>query len=199
VTYQEARSALEKCSHLDECQKWADKAKALASYAKQADDDTLCVLATRIKARAIRRCGQLLNEIEAKDGRPKNCMGAHTVNRSEAAETAGLSRNQKVTALRVANVPEQEFEAAVESDNPPTITELARIGTRPSLVERGTVAQFAAATDVLGAIHKLAGSLSGVGAEHIAAGVQEFESETARADAVAVCAWLTDFIKSLGG
>ena len=47
--------------------------------------------------------------------------------RSEVAKDAGLSERQKVTALRVASVPQPEFEAAVESENPPTVTQLAEL------------------------------------------------------------------------
>ncbi len=39
---------------VDECQDWANKAEALASYAKMADDDALRKLADRIQARAAR-------------------------------------------------------------------------------------------------------------------------------------------------
>jgi len=42
---------------------------------------------------------------------------------------ASVARQQK-TALRVANVDEDGFEAAVESDDPPTVTELG--GQPPS-------------------------------------------------------------------
>ena len=53
-------------------------------------------------------------------GRPSgNGAGAHTISRDQAARDAGLSRDQKVTALRIANIPDAEFEAAVESDDPP--------------------------------------------------------------------------------
>jgi len=38
-----------------------------------------------------------------------------------------MSDDQRKTALRVANVPAEEFEAAVESADPPTVTELATI------------------------------------------------------------------------
>ncbi len=39
--------------------------------------------------------------------------------RTQAATDAGLSERQRKTALRVANVPQDEFEAAIESDAPP--------------------------------------------------------------------------------
>lgn len=79
----------------------------------------------RIKARAIRQCGVLLKEIEpghgARDGKWRG-DDPPPLNRTTAAREAGLSDDQRKTALRVANVPAEEFEAAVESDAPPTIT-----------------------------------------------------------------------------
>ena len=37
-SYREAKAALAKCESVDECAEWADKAAAIASYARQADD-----------------------------------------------------------------------------------------------------------------------------------------------------------------
>jgi hypothetical protein len=123
VVYQAAIHALAECARLDECQAWADKAKALASYAKQADDETLHKYADRIKARAIRRLGVLLKEIEPQPGKRTDLQPADgAVTRSQAATDAGISERQRVTALRVASVPEDDFERQVESDTPPTIT-----------------------------------------------------------------------------
>jgi hypothetical protein len=48
------------------------------------------------------------------------------------AEAAGLSRHQRKQALRVANIPHDVFERLIESDHPPTVTALARLGTRPA-------------------------------------------------------------------
>jgi hypothetical protein len=92
--------------------------------------------ARRIQGRAIRRCGELLNEIEkAKGGQPfqKNSTGGvASPSRKQAATDAGLSSDQAKTAIRVANIPEESFEAQVESDEPPTISALAEQGKRPS-------------------------------------------------------------------
>lgn len=125
-TYRAARHALSECSRLDECADWADKAEALASYARQAKDDSLRRMADRIQARAVRRCGELLKRIEPQQGARTDLGRAPT--RSEAATEAGLSEHQRKTALRVASVPEADFEAQVESPEPPTVTQLAEQG-----------------------------------------------------------------------
>jgi hypothetical protein len=46
----------------------------------------------------------------------------------EAAERAGISEHQRKQAVRVANVPREQFDAAVESETPPTVTALAEMG-----------------------------------------------------------------------
>lgn len=129
-TYLAAKDALSQCSRVDECKEWANKAMALASYAKQSEDKSLFNLAVKIQARAIRRCGQLLKEVEPKDrGGDRRSPGrCRPGGRTQAAQDAGLSERQKKTALRVATVPEETFEAEVESDNPPSVTKLAQMG-----------------------------------------------------------------------
>lgn len=94
-----------------------------ALAAPSTPDDMLRKMADRIQARAIRRCGELLKQIEpAKnqhDAENRARVGNYT-SRSQEAKEAGLSPFQKVTALRVANVPQTDFEDAVESEKPPT-------------------------------------------------------------------------------
>lgn len=134
-SYENARTALANCESIDECKDWSDKAAALASYAKQANDDELMKRATRIRDRAIRRAGELLKQIEpAKTGpKPELSMGDRTqLGRQAAGEMAGMSKHQQVQAVRVANIPAEEFERQVESDNPPTVTALAEQGKRPA-------------------------------------------------------------------
>lgn len=128
-SYESAKTALSQCVALDECKSWADKAAALASYAKQANDDELMKMATRIRDRAIRRAGELLQQIEpSKGGRPTETgVGAHTSypTRRTAAEEAGLSKHQQVQAVRIASIPKADFDRQVESDKPPTLSQLA--------------------------------------------------------------------------
>lgn len=146
-TYENARTALAECQRIDECQSWADKAEALASYAKQADDDSLRKMADRIQARAIRRAGELLKQIEPGTGKYQGKReGDRPLDRKQAAEDAGMSDHQRKSAIRVANVPAPDFERQVESDTPPTITKLAEQGKKkkepPSHLEGRTPDQF---------------------------------------------------------
>ena len=131
VTYAQARNALADCQAVDECKTWADKAAALASYARQANDNELLKMATRIRDRAIRRAGELLVEVEPQPGARTDrepSVGATT--RFTVAKGAGMSRGQAVTAIRVARIADEDFERQVESDSPPTVTALARQGRR---------------------------------------------------------------------
>ena len=64
-------------------------------------------------------------------GRPDKFRGKRGPERSERRkimEDAGMSRHQMYQAMQVASIPEDEFEQLVESQEPPSITELARIG-----------------------------------------------------------------------
>jgi len=129
VKYEAAKLALAECNRMDECKDWADKAMALASYAKQADDKEMEKTAMRIRARAVRRCGELLKEIEAKHtGRIRGSEAPNFNTRKAAAEQAGLSPDQAKDAIRLANINGESFEQQVESDMPPTITNLAEQG-----------------------------------------------------------------------
>jgi hypothetical protein len=133
-TYTKAQQALADCQKIDECQSWADKAEALASYAKQAEDESLRKMADRIQARAVRRAGELLQQIEPQQGGDRRSDQREgdlpLVSRKSAADEAGMSDWQRKTALRVANVPRDEFESSIESEHPPTVTQVAEQGKR---------------------------------------------------------------------
>lgn len=130
--YEAAKAAMAACERIDECRDWADRAAALASYAKQADDKAMEQTALRIRARAVRRCGELLQEIERGHGpgrgKKEGTVATPVFNRKAAAEEAGLSERKAKEAQRVANVPKASFEAQVESKSPPTIKALADQG-----------------------------------------------------------------------
>jgi hypothetical protein len=101
------------------------------STVKHIEADRPRELTDRIQARAVRRCQELLKQFPEGDGRPKkNLAGADEVStRRQVAHGAGMSDRQYRTAMAVGNIPEEQFEAAVESDVPPTVvTALAEMG-----------------------------------------------------------------------
>lgn len=154
--YNRAVIALQECNQIDECKEWADKMSALASYWKQANDETMWKLAKRIQARAYRRAGELLKQFDARphNAEKQTAIEDGLLSQRQAAHDAGLSEKQQLTAVRLANVPEDKFNAQVESDNPPTITKLAEQGKRDYL-SKPKPKGFAEAIQVEGAFRDL--------------------------------------------
>jgi len=193
ATYEHACSALAKCERLDECKDWADKAAALASYARQADDPTLERLAVRIKARAIRRCGKLLETFQSPGGRPSKtkAAGGHSSQR-KAGTDAGLSERQIKTAVRVANVPQDVFDAEVEKEQPATVQALAEIGTqeRPKTDPPG----FKHGTYAMGRLKELAAFCGEHSPASIAEALYPHERSSTAAHARTVHAWLGNLL-----
>lgn len=202
-SYEGARQALDKCQRIDECAEWANKAEALASYAKQAEDDGLRKMADRIQARAIRRCGVLLGEIEDGQGARTDQLGGSAppkLSRAQAARDAGMSRDQKRTALRVASVPEDEFEAAVESDDPPTVTALAEQGTQPRAIVnlRGRDPKdYAIASQALGMLRRFVEFTEHTDPAAIARGAAKREHRIMTEQITTVRAWLTRLVREI--
>jgi hypothetical protein len=132
IRYEAAKFALQECASVDECKDWSDKAAALGSYARQSKDQELERMAQRIRLRALLRCGQLLQEFDKAKNQhsAKFAGGGAPTGRMKASRNAGLSKDQAVQALRLANVPTDLFEEQVESATPPTVTELANQGKK---------------------------------------------------------------------
>jgi hypothetical protein len=82
---------------------------------------------SRGHVRAVRRLGELLKTFNNERARTDLHDGA--VTQKAAAESAGISERQRVTAVRVANVPAEKFEAAVEGEKPATVTALAEMAS----------------------------------------------------------------------
>jgi hypothetical protein len=201
ATYEAAQRALAECSRVDECKDWADKAQALASYAKQAKDATLHNMALRIQSRAMRRAGELLKQIQPASGTRTDLQpqdGADPrLTRESAGNEAGFSERQRKTALRVANISERTFTAAVESPNPPTVTALAALGTvqrrEPLAPLPGHALRGAAAAQTL--LRDLAAFCGTHEAVAVATAVQD--PEIMRGFVTSIDRWLDQFVTHL--
>lgn len=188
--YEAATLAISECERIDECKDWSDKSAALASYAKQSGDKTLENAAMRIRARAVRRCGELLKEVEkSQGGRPPKTSSTETTSftRAEAARGAGMTRDQAITAVRVANVPRESFEEQVESPRPATVKALAEQGRKPAngvpLYQKlgMTKAQFQAGMYFRGDVENYLEATRKYSAEDIAEGTEPKDRRALRA------------------
>lgn len=190
--YEAARSAIAECERIDECKSWSDKAAALASYARQAKDDSLRVMSIRIQARAERRCGELLKQIEPARGHENGSAPT----RSGAAKDAGLSEHQRKTALRIANVLPADFDRQVESAKPPTVTQLADQGrmSRVRTPDDLTAEYFKAACT---ALHQFATYCDTHGAIETAQTFGAADVEMARRCVSTLDRWLDLFVSNL--
>ena len=198
ATYENAKRALEQCADIDECQEWANKAEALASYARMADDETLMKMATRIKARAIRRAGELLKQVDGRGGDRSKSDAGDTYAQSDLAADAGMSKRQQVTAVRLANVPAEDFDRQVEGDNPPTITSLAEQGTQKrDFAYQEKPEGYAQATQLLGTVREFADFCSKNSPDKIASAIFAHEAGKARVHVAKIDSWLDRFVVNL--
>lgn len=201
AAYEKACAALVDCASIDECQTWANKAAALASYARQADDDTLQKQAMRIQSRAVRRCGELLKEVKSQGAR--NDLAVNDVSSlpdaavpksaTAAARAAGMSERQQKTAMRVASVPAAHFEAAVESDEPPTVTKLADMGRHARSQPAEPPPGFSAAIQFGGHVRRLAEFAKQFEAGFVGSAVPDYDRREMRSH-IAQCRRLFDQI-----
>lgn len=202
ATYEAAKAALAQCTTVDECKDWADKAAALASYARMAEDETLLHMAKRIQARAYRRMNEVLQAIDGRNGQNlpgAKSVGTDTFSRHDAAAAAGLSKRQQVTAARIGNVPEDEFEAAIEADKPPTLTKLAEMGRKPrSVIPDNLPPSFAKATQAIGNVREFAQFCEQHDPRQTASGVLPREADDLRRLVGVIDAWLDRFVINLG-
>ncbi|GAC1573012.1 MAG: hypothetical protein NVS3B5_02280 [Sphingomicrobium sp.] len=196
ATYEQAKVALASCANIDECQDWANKAEALASYAKMADDDSLRVLADRIQARAVRRMGELLKQFDGRGDHMKKDGTVLSLTQTHIAEKAGISERQVKTAVRVANVPEEKFEAAVEAPKPATVTALAEMGKQVRTVP---AEGFRQATHLIGAVKRFAEFCLSNDPEGVASGVLPHEAGDLRGHVATIDSWLDRFVVNLKG
>jgi hypothetical protein len=209
VSYETAKTAIAECARLDECKDWADKAEALRSYARQADDESLVKMANRIRDRALRRAGELLKQFDGRGGdrSKKGDASPSAPSQRDVAREAGMSADQQKNAVRIANIDEDEFEELVDGPNPPTVTELAQKGKKPreKKTEPALPAPpprphgFEQATHALGTLRRFAEFCETQDPAFVANGVLSHEVEEARVRVGVIDAWLDRFVTALKG
>jgi hypothetical protein len=135
ATYKALKQALAKCVKVDEVMKILDWHAQLAAYAKQARDRELIKDAMRVHARAMRRLGECLQKIPKLSRQEAGRKSAQSrlgnklprAGREATARAAGIDRASYQQALKLAGIPEDEYEALVESADPPSINKLRKL------------------------------------------------------------------------
>lgn len=130
VLYDQMRTAIAKCESIDEVKEIRNKAHAIEVYAAQAQNYEAESQAIKIRLRAERRCGELLKESKDAGTRAKvgdNQRGSRTPGLPPQPTLAdlGISKQQSSDWQKLAEVPEEKFEAKLnDSSVRPSTTEL---------------------------------------------------------------------------
>lgn len=139
VRYDQARQALAEAHRIDEVKDIADKAVALAAYARQAKDADMERWVAEIRLRARRRIGELTADLP--DGRGKSST-AETFKR-DALNAAGITKVEAHRCEQLARVPEEKFESYIaqkaEQGRPVVADEVARLVVKKERQRAATV------------------------------------------------------------
>jgi len=123
INYEAAKVAIAECAKIDECKEWVDKAVAIASYARQAQDETMMTAAKRIQLRAEARLGELI--LELPQGKPGKIGSGRFV---VANKISGISYNRFYDATSMARVERRKREKLIEKDPPISRRNLVDLG-----------------------------------------------------------------------
>lgn len=131
IQYEQACHAIVACIHIDEAQAWANKADALAAWAKMYGDDRVSTEARRLKLHAYRRMAQLAEELLPGWAESRG-ISSPRVSSLVVLKDQGLTHGIASTVQRIGRVSESKFAKAVESEKPPTPGTLVHIESAAS-------------------------------------------------------------------
>ena len=136
VEYEQAVTSLESCLSIDDAKVWADKADALAAWAKIYHSDKASLQARRLKLHAFRRMGLLAAELRPLRGGlnkgekiSEKRGGTFPGPRSLLMES-GLKGHEAGSAAALARLPKPEFTALLNLPRPPSPNSF--FGQKPS-------------------------------------------------------------------
>lgn len=127
VRYDAMCTAIAAAYEVDEVKHIHDKALALEIYARQSRNVEAERQACEIRLRAERRAGQLLRDREMAKGSAQQGVGrrgseAMPSQRASALSDLGISHTQSSRWQKLADVPEEEFEATFARPDKPSTT-----------------------------------------------------------------------------
>lgn len=123
--YEEMCRAIAEAYQTDEVKEIRDKAMALEAYFRQAKNTEAERRACEIRLRAERKAGELSSQLERAQGRRtdiETSSNAETKSYEQQLADAGISRQQAHRWQQLAQVPDDQFEAALAAPKKPTTT-----------------------------------------------------------------------------
>ena len=180
IIYEDAIRDLIACQTLDEAKYFADKAEALAAYARIHCDKRLAIESKRLKLIAFRRMGQLAEEL----------FPARAKGRFSILIKSGLTRAGAADARRLSAAKDDTFRHALNSARPPSPAQFRRntAGTSDSWK--------AFAGGATGTRHFMTFCRKHR-ARDVAIGIMPDEVDLARAIAIELSDWLDEFERNL--
>lgn len=128
VVYLDAVRALAACRSIDEGKYWANKADALAAWAKIFQNKTAAVEAKRLKLFAYRRMGLLAGELQETINSALQSRSGRKPGARRQLAKSGLTHNEANAAVTVARMTEAEFAAEIERNSPRAASTFKRLG-----------------------------------------------------------------------
>jgi hypothetical protein len=136
ILYDAMVLAITNCHRTDEVKEIRDKALALEHYARQAQNVEAERKAAEVRIRAERRAGELLKEEQKQPGKRTDLTSpSHSARLSDYAESkerAKISDYQAERWQKLADVPQDKFEAALSNpDSVPSTQSLINAEEKP--------------------------------------------------------------------
>jgi hypothetical protein len=125
IKYDQACQLLAEANNVDEVMEVRNVTKAMEYYARQAKDDQLRRDVKAIQLRATRKLGELIKKQKetvglAKGGNPNLTGTSPSTGCNPTLAEAGISKNLSSQAQKLADIPEEEFEAGIQELTDPT-------------------------------------------------------------------------------
>lgn len=191
VEYERACQALAECLTLDEAKYWANKADALAAWARIYHDDKCQRDAKALKLLAYRRMGEIASELRPGKrvafGRGYGNFSGSAPGQNALLREQGLTKEQSRHVQGIAKIDKPIFDQAVSSKKPPAPTTLIR----NALGENPEWQQFShALSAVLMQCRRIDAAL-------LAKSLSDNLHELSRSRALEVITWLDEFERHL--
>jgi N6-adenosine-specific RNA methylase IME4 len=128
--YSKAKLALRQCREIPDCLEYEARAEGMERYAQKMRDGELLKTAFRVRAWAIRRCGELLTDEPPGTGAHLKRATSRPLSkgRKALAKRHEISGWQQKRAQRFAAIPLKMFTELVEDQNLPTMEGLEILG-----------------------------------------------------------------------